>query len=64
MKIIWSIGAKISYKKILGFLKENWTEKEIDNFVNDTKEVIFQIQQSPLMFIASGKKKKPDGADL
>lgn len=37
MKVIWTNKAKISFNKILDNLNENWTQKEIDNFADETR---------------------------
>lgn len=57
MKVIWTGKAKISFSKILEYLNENWTQREIDNFADETRKVIFQIRQNPFMYIASKKNK-------
>lgn len=33
-KITWSAEAKLTYLSIIKYLEENWTEKEIINFVD------------------------------
>ena len=57
MKVIWTGKAKISFSKILDYLNENRTQREIDNFADETRKIIFQIRQNPLMYIASKKNK-------
>lgn len=43
-KIIWTPEALLSFKNILQYLKENWSEKEITNFINQQiiRLIIFQ----------------------
>ncbi len=57
MKIIWTRTAKLSFAGILDYLNENWTQREIDNFADETRNVILQIQKNPLMYIASSNAK-------
>ena len=57
MKVVWTGKAKISFSKILEYLNENRTQKEINNFAAEAQKAIFQIGQNPFMFITSGKKK-------
>jgi plasmid stabilization system protein ParE len=48
--IIWSPTAKISYYKILEYLNDNWTIKELEAFVKRTEEVIDHIYKNPLLY--------------
>ena len=36
-EIIWSKESKVQFDKILRYLKDNWTEKEIKKFVSQLK---------------------------
>jgi plasmid stabilization system protein ParE len=49
-KIIWSNEAIKSFDDVLGYLKENWTEKEIDNFILQTGAAVDLISEFPFMF--------------
>ena len=57
MKVIWTPTALKSYFKIFNFLNENWTKKEVENFVNQTDKIIEQIAKNPKMFVATEKRK-------
>jgi len=48
--IIWSPKAKITHYKILEYLEQNWTIKELTTFIARTEEVIGHIQQNPFLF--------------
>ncbi len=48
--IIWSPTAKISYYRILEYLDENWTFRELESFVKRTEEVIAHIHNNPLLY--------------
>lgn len=56
MKIRWSQQAKEEYGKILEYLDENWTKKEIENFIGKTESVLNVIRENPNMFVKSAKK--------
>jgi len=58
MKIIWTFTAKKSFTKILDYLFENWTNKEIQKFSEETRHILDQIVQNPYMFEASNNKSK------
>jgi plasmid stabilization system protein ParE len=45
--IIWSPEAEITYLKILEYLEENWTIKEMESFINRSEQVIEHISQYP-----------------
>ena len=53
MQVIWSNKAKITYFKILDYLKENWTKKEIVRYAKRTEIVIQAIRKNPNIFPAS-----------
>ena len=57
MKISWSPQAKKEYEKILLYLNESWSIKEIENFIIKTETVLNGIQENPYMFVKSTKKK-------
>ena len=48
--IFWSTEAELSYLKILEYLEEKWTEREIDRFINRTDEVIDYIINNPFQY--------------
>jgi plasmid stabilization system protein ParE len=47
MKIIWTYTAKKTFTKILDYLFENWTEKEINKFSKETKDALDHIAKNP-----------------
>jgi plasmid stabilization system protein ParE len=53
MDIIWSPKAKGTYYQILEYLEENWTNKEVNNFINRTEEVLAFIAANPSQYIRS-----------
>ena len=57
MKIGWTPTARKTYLSILDHLEESWTEREIQNFVNEVDKLLAQIANNPEMFEESRKKK-------
>ena len=55
-EIIWSPRSEASFYKVVEYLKENWSDKEIDNFLAATEKVINYISEHPLMFRKTNKK--------
>lgn len=51
----WSPEAERTYKIILEYLLERWTERELDNFIDRTDTVINFIIQNPKQYIYSKK---------
>ncbi|HEX2934322.1 MAG TPA: hypothetical protein VHO72_03120 [Bacteroidales bacterium] len=57
MKISWTPNARLTYFKILEYLSEKWTIKEVESFIYKTEQTIALIEENPYMFKASKKKK-------
>ena len=55
-EIIWSPQSQVSFYKVVEYLQENWTERELDNFLAATDKVINYIAENPLMFRGTNKK--------
>src|SRR6266550_3247608 len=55
-KIKWTTEAEISYDSIIAYLKKEWTEKQVINFIAATDIVIAYIETHPYMFRKSEKK--------
>jgi hypothetical protein len=58
MEVIWSARAKITYFKVLDYLDDNWTKREIIQFSQRTQIVIQAIKRNPGMFPHSRKHGK------
>ena len=54
--IKWLPEAELTYALILKYLEENWTSKEVMNFVDRTDKVIESIAERPKLYIYSKKK--------
>lgn len=48
--ISWSPEAEITYARILEYLDEKWTIKEIEAFIARTEEILKHITANPLMY--------------
>lgn len=57
MEIFWTPTAKRTYFKVLDHLEKNWTEREVQNFINEVETLLKQIKQHPGMFEESRKKR-------
>ena len=49
-QIIWTPQAEKSFKNIIDYLEENWTKKEVLNFIEATENTIRHISRNPKMF--------------
>ena len=55
MEVIWSAKARITYFKVLDYLSQNWTTREIIAFSQKTDAIILAIQKNPGIFASSTK---------
>ncbi len=49
-EIIWAPAAKRSFFNILNYLEENWTQREVDTFIQRSEEIIDLIRAKPSLF--------------
>ena len=56
-KVRWTKEANETFDKIIEYLENRWTDREIVNFVNKTNQVLKQISEQPEMFKPSFKMK-------
>ena len=57
MKISWSSEAEATFSAIINYFEQEWSEKEVRNFVAKTNKVLNRISRNPKLFIAFGKDK-------
>jgi plasmid stabilization system protein ParE len=50
LKVFWTKRAEKSFDKIIDYLIDNWSEKEVKNFVRKTFTMVNYISQKPRMF--------------
>jgi plasmid stabilization system protein ParE len=55
-QINWTSEAETTFEKVIEYLLENWTEKEIRNFVTSTFRVIAFVSEHPFMFRKTNKR--------
>jgi plasmid stabilization system protein ParE len=58
MQVIWSAKAKITYFKVLDYLEQNWTKKELVQFNQRVEIVLRAITKNPGIYPASTKHKE------
>ena|ERR1700748_3006850 len=46
-KIVWTKQAAKGYDKIVRYLIENWTDKEVANFINETERFFEVLAEHP-----------------
>ena len=56
-RILWTDGVKMSFNKIVKYLKKTWSDRETVKFVKQTTEVLFTLQCFPEMCRPSFKRK-------
>lgn len=54
--ILWTPEAENTYNNIIKYLEVEWSEKEVQNFIRESNNVLRQIAEFPNMFKASKKK--------
>ncbi|HAN00467.1 MAG TPA: hypothetical protein DCQ26_17885 [Marinilabiliales bacterium] len=55
LEIIWSIRAEKGFDKIVNYLEENWTEREVRNFMQESQEFFELLKKNPKMLQPSKK---------
>jgi plasmid stabilization system protein ParE len=56
LEVVWSEEAESQLDDIVEYLKENWTEKEIERFFNRLEDALNQVSQHPQRFKKSERK--------
>ena len=57
LKIVWTKRAIAGYDSIITYLEEQWTEKEVRNFVQQTDEFFRLLKEYPEMLQKTEKHK-------
>ena len=55
--IKWSPEAEFTFFDVIEYLEKEWTEKEVQNFVQKSHRIIGQIGQNPGMYNSKGSEK-------
>ena len=56
--IKWADEAKITFDRNISYLLEEWTDKEIRNFIKQTNNILLRITAHPEMYSPSVKNSK------
>jgi plasmid stabilization system protein ParE len=56
-EVKWTIRAKESFERNVAYLQAEWTDREIENFINATTEKIKLISIFPELFSATDRRK-------
>ena len=57
LKLVWSKRADQGYAHIVKYLEGRWTDKEVSNFVRETKHFFDLLTENPHMLEPTGKRK-------
>ena len=55
-EVLWSKESKIQFDRIVNYLKEKWTEKEVKKFILQLKSFEHIVKVFPEIYAESGKK--------
>jgi plasmid stabilization system protein ParE len=56
-EIRWTDSAKIMFHKIIEWLRQEWTEREVDKFIQRTEDMLATLKRYPEMCRPSTKRK-------
>ncbi|MCB0396865.1 MAG: type II toxin-antitoxin system RelE/ParE family toxin [Flavobacteriales bacterium] len=56
LEIIWTPRASEGFDKIIAYLEEEWTEREVGNFVKQVYSFLDQLAEYPHLLKPSAKK--------
>ena len=54
--VIWSDRAKKTITDVINYLREEWTEKEVNEFLDRVDDMVTTISSNPRLFRASFKR--------
>ena len=55
-EIRWTTESVDTFNKVIEYLENKWTEKEIENFIKATERIAIYISVNPQMFRKTNKK--------
>lgn len=56
--VIWSPLSESDFESILFYLRENWSNRIIKNFIDQVENLVIQISNNPKQFPLVNKKRK------
>ena len=57
LKIIWSRRAEQGYDRIVGYLIDNWSDREVSLFMQETSKFLESLSENPNMLQKSSIRK-------
>ena len=57
IKIVWSKRADQGYARIIKYLEDEWTDKEVSNFVRETNHFFGLLKKNPHILEPTGSLK-------
>lgn len=57
LTLVWSKRAEQGYDHIVKYLEEEWTDREVSNFVRETKHFFDLLKENPHMLEPTGSHK-------
>lgn len=57
IKLVWSKRADQGYAKIIKYLENEWTDKEVSNFVRETNHFFGLLKENPHILEPAGSRK-------
>ena len=57
LKIVWSKRAEKGYDKIIQYLAAEWTDREIRNFITETRQFLSLLEKNPCLLEPSKVRK-------
>ncbi len=56
-EVLWTNLAKRSFDNIINYLRQEWSEREVENFLNRTDKMLIALKRYPEMCRPSLKRK-------
>jgi plasmid stabilization system protein ParE len=57
LKVVWSKRAESGYDKIIQYLAQEWTDREIRNFIKETRQFLSLLEKNPYLLEPSHIRK-------
>jgi plasmid stabilization system protein ParE len=57
LEIVWTPRAERGYEKIIAYLQENWTDREVQNFIQESLRFFELLSEHPEILQKSDKLK-------
>ena len=55
LKIHWTKRANKTFDKVISYLTQEWSAREVQNFVRKTNNIFLHLREKPKMFPVSKK---------